>query len=304
MDSNRLLQSRYSPRARSAGTSRSSPSAINSVTARGVRWSGAGRSTPTASIRRRKSASATAARSASLSRPTIGTGVSLGANNAFHERMFTSPYPKLAAVATSGSCANLLIGQDGERLDLAARNLRQGGGRLVAHHIDMSAHQVVDCRSDAAIGHVGDVLLQRGQQDHASKMRDRADAGAPIGGLGAVGNRVGHEVRQVGRRQRRPRHQHRRRGTGKADGLEVGERVVGQLLVEGCVGDVRADGPESDTCSRRARTLASLVNPIAPLAPLMFSTTIGCLQGDAHALRDRPRQRVARARRPGKARSA
>src|SRR5262249_39093052 len=84
-------QSRYSPRARNAGASRAGPSAISWETVRGARPAAVGRSTPTACICRRKSPSATAARSASLRRPTTAAGVPLGTNNAFQARMFTSP---------------------------------------------------------------------------------------------------------------------------------------------------------------------------------------------------------------------
>ena len=141
-----------------------------------------GRSTPTASICRLKPGSATAMRSASLRRLMIGAGVPLGANKAFHARMFTSPIPIACRGRDIGQLRQSAIRQDRERPDLAAGNLCQRSGRLVAHDVDMSAHQVVHCRSDTPIGHVGDVLFERRQQAHASEVRDRADAGAPIGG--------------------------------------------------------------------------------------------------------------------------
>ena len=61
------VQSRYSPLARSTGTSCSSPRAISALTAPGSRFAPCGSSTPTAVICRATSGSAMAARSASFS---------------------------------------------------------------------------------------------------------------------------------------------------------------------------------------------------------------------------------------------
>lgn len=104
------------------------------------------------------------------------------------------------------------------------------------------------------------------------------------------------EFRQIGRRQQRPRQQYRRRGTGKPHGVEVRERVIGQLFVESCIGDVRTDGPKSERVAV-GRGLDELRQPDRPAGAADVFDHDRLLEVNAHALRDGAGQRVAGAAR-------
>src|SRR5256885_9289823 len=64
------------------------------------------------------------------------------------------------------SLSQALCSQHRNRLDAAARDLRQRRRRLVAHEIGLSAHEIVHGRRDPAIGNMGDRKSTRLNSSH------------------------------------------------------------------------------------------------------------------------------------------
>ena len=139
---------------------------------------------------------------------------------------------------------------------------------------------------------MGDVELERRQQHDAGIVGDRAHTGAAIGHVRLVLLGIGDELLEVRHRQTCLGDQQQRRRPGEADRLEAGQRVVGQLLEQGGVGDVRADRAEPDRVAvgRGVRELGQS-DRAAGAADVLDHH--GLLEVRRHALRHRAGQRVA-----------
>ncbi len=137
-------------------------------------------------------------------------------------------------------------GQDRDRLDGAALDLRHGERRIEAQIVDPLAHQVLHGGRAAPIGNMRRADPDRRVEQRAGDMRGRAGAARAELYRGLVRARMGHESRQIVRRKVRSRDQHQRRLGDQRDRREITRRVIERMLVERLVLGVRPDIAEHD----------------------------------------------------------
>jgi hypothetical protein len=105
-----------------------------------------------------------------------------------------------------------------------------GADDLVEQGIDLAAEQVVVGLREAAVRHVLDVGVGHARKQEEREVGDRADAGAAHAQPALSSER--DEVLQRRDGKVFPGQKHHGRGGDQHDRLEVGARIVGQILVE------------------------------------------------------------------------
>ena len=116
------------------------------------------------------------------------------------------------------------IGLDAARLDRVGRV-----GGLIAHEIDLSAHQIGHRRAGALVRDGRELRIESLHDEHAAKLRGGADAGVGIEDLIGILLHVADQSGEILRRKIGPRDERHRHLGDKSDGSERAPRVIGQV---------------------------------------------------------------------------
>ncbi len=127
-----------------------------------------------------------------------------------------------------------------QRLDLAGSRLWHRGRDVRENHRDLPTEQVGDGLRVALVGHVQQI--HAGQRLQHLTGDPRGARAAAEGDLARVGLGVVDQFLRRGYGYRGIDHQGQRDRPELADGREIGDRIVGQLLVEALIGRMRRVG--------------------------------------------------------------
>ena len=162
------------------GFQRSISESSLSWSACGVASSGGTGSVPSSAKRCATFSSASAATSASAS-------VAIDLVRRPGRRIEAVPDPDLNAFEAAfrggrnvGQGVQAFLGEHGIGLDAAGLDRVGRVGGLVAHEIDLAAHQVGHRRAGALVRHGGELRVERLHEEHAAQLRGGADAGVGV----------------------------------------------------------------------------------------------------------------------------
>ncbi len=151
--------------------------------------------------------------------------------------------PRLRRGRHVGTRLAALVGHDDDGIELAGLDLLQRRAERIEHEGHAAAHQVLQRRPRAAIGHMRGLDAGARLEQLAGQMVGRAVARRGVARLAflglQLGDQLGQRARLLGRDQ-----QHHRHEAGQRHQLEILQRIVGKLVVERDVDAVRRGGAE------------------------------------------------------------
>ena len=142
--------------------------------------------------------------------------------------------------------ADALRGRDAKRAQLAGLHQRQRGGEVAEHHLHMAAHDVVERRREALVGHMHELDAELAAHQLGEQVRRAAGAVRRIGQPLRPGLRIGGEIGERLHRQRRIDHQDERHAGDQRDRHQIPGRIIGQVLVDADIDRHRGRGADQD----------------------------------------------------------
>ena len=144
---------------------------------------------------------------------------------------------------------------DGQRLDLAAFDVRQSGLNIAEHEVELTAEQVHQGRGAALVRHMRGFDASDGLKNLRAQMLGRARAGRAIAQATRLAARQCHQLGQIAHRQSGADDDDQGHGRNQRYRCKVTRRVVAEFFVQGRVDGQRGAGGQQQgiAIGRRAR---------------------------------------------------